>query len=174
MNSGLLSTLLYIPSHLPYDYYTKDFKRGLQLYSNGVLIMDKCEDLLPDTYGFVRGLVDSPDLSVNISREMLQHDRQLKIIAKNLDKKIKSELLDMLHKDRENYEKFFETFGTTLKFGLVNYNGEYYLKTLGIDVSIYKVVKAEGQFTLNSYGVDLDYSTMPSVEMMKYSSLDLV
>ena len=114
------TALLYIPSHLPYDYYTKDFKRGLQLYSNGVLIMDKCEDLLPDTYGFVRGLVDSPDLSLNISREMLQHDRQLKIIAKNLDKKIKSELLDMLHKDRENYDKFFETFGTTLKFGVYN------------------------------------------------------
>lgn len=114
------TALLYIPSHTPYDYYTKDFKRGLQLYSNGVLIMDKCEDLLPDCYGFVRGLVDSPDLSLNISREMLQHDRQLKIIAKNLDKKIKSELLDMLHKNREGYEKFFETFGTTLKFGVYN------------------------------------------------------
>ena len=114
------TALLYIPSHTPYDYYTKDFKRGLQLYSNGVLIMDKCEDLLPDCYGFVRGLVDSPDLSLNISREMLQHDRQLKIIAKNLDKKIKSELLDMLHKNREDYEKFFTTFGTTLKFGAYN------------------------------------------------------
>lgn len=114
------TALVYIPSHTPYDYYTKDFKRGLQLYSNGVLIMDKCEDLLPDCYGFVRGLVDSPDLSLNISREMLQHDRQLKIIAKNLDKKIKSELLDMLHKNREDYEKFFTTFGTTLKFGVYN------------------------------------------------------
>ena len=114
------TALLYIPSHTPYDYYTKDFKRGLQLYSNGVLIMDKCEDLLPDCYGFLRGLVDSPDLSLNISREMLQHDRQLKIIAKNLDKKIKSELLDMLHKNREDYEKFFTTFGTTLKFGVYN------------------------------------------------------
>ena len=114
------TALLYIPSHTPYDYYTKDFKRGLQLYSNGVLIMDKCEDLLPDCYGFVRGLVDSPDLSLNISREMLQHDRQLKIIAKNLDKKIKSELLDMLHKNREDYEKFFTTFGTTLEFGVYN------------------------------------------------------
>lgn len=114
------TALLYIPSHTPYDYYTKDFKRGLQLYSNGVLIMDKCEDLLPDCYGFVRGLVDSSDLSLNISREMLQHDRQLKIIAKNLDKKIKSELLDMLHKNREDYEKFFTTFGTTLKFGVYN------------------------------------------------------
>lgn len=114
------TALLYIPSHTPYDYYTKDFKRGLQLYSNGVLIMDKCEDLLPDCYGFVRGLVDSPDLSLNISGEMLQHDRQLKIIAKNLDKKIKSELLDMLHKNREDYEKFFTIFGTTLKFGVYN------------------------------------------------------
>ena len=114
------TALLYIPSHTPYDYYTKDFKRGLQLYSNGVLIMDKCEDLLPDCYGFVRGLVDSPDLSLNISREMLQHDRQLKIIAKNLDKKIKSELLDMLHKNREDYEKFFKDFGMQLKYGIYN------------------------------------------------------
>lgn len=114
------TALLYIPSHTPYDYYTKDFKKGLQLYSNGVLIMDKCEDLLPDYFGFVKGLVDSPDLSLNISREMLQHDRQLKIIAKNLEKKIKSELMDMMKKDREGYTKFFETFGTTLKFGVYN------------------------------------------------------
>lgn len=114
------TALLYIPSHLPYDYYTKDFKRGLQLYSNGVLIMDKCEDLLPDCFGFVRGLIDSPDLSLNISREMLQHDRQLRIIAKNIEKKIKAELLDMLKKNREDYEKFFKTFGTTLKFGVYN------------------------------------------------------
>ena len=114
------TALLYIPSHTPYDYYTKDFKKGLQLYSNGVLIMDKCEDLLPDYFSFVKGLVDSPDLSLNISREMLQHDRQLKIIAKNLEKKIKSELMDMMKKDREGYTKFFETFGTTLKFGVYN------------------------------------------------------
>ena len=114
------NALLYIPSHLPYDYYSQDYEKGLQLYSNGVLIMNKCSELLPDYFGFVKGLVDSPDLSLNISREMLQHDRQLKIIAKNLDKKIKSELLDMLHKDRENYDKFFETFGTTLKFGVYN------------------------------------------------------
>lgn len=114
------TALLYIPSHTPYDYYTKDFKKGLQLYSNGVLIMDKCEDLLPDYFSFVKGLVDSPDLSLNISREMLQHDRQLKIIAKNLEKKIKSELMDMMKKDHEGYTKFFETFGTTLKFGVYN------------------------------------------------------
>ena len=114
------SMLLYIPSHLPYDYYTKEYEKGLQLYSNGVLIMDKCEDLLPDYFGFVKGLIDSPDLSLNISRELLQHDRQLKTIAKNIEKKIKAELESMLKNDRENYEKFFKVFGTQLKFGCYN------------------------------------------------------
>lgn len=118
-------SLLYIPAHVPYDYYTKEYQKGLQLYSNGVLIMDKCEDLLPDYFSFVKGLVDSPDLSLNISREMLQHDRQLKIIAKNLEKKIKTELIDMLNKNREDYDKFFKTFGTTLKFGVYNNYGMY-------------------------------------------------
>ena len=112
--------LLYIPSHLPYDYYTKEYEKGLQLYSNGVLIMDKCQDLLPDYFGFVKGLIDSPDLSLNISRELLQHDRQLKIIAKNIEKKIRQELESMLKNDREKYEKFFNVFGTTLKFGCYN------------------------------------------------------
>ena len=114
------SMLLYIPSHLPYDYYTKDYEKGLQLYSNGVLIMDKCPDLLPDYFGFVKGLVDSPDLSLNISRELLQHDRQLKTIAKNIEKKIRQELENMLKNDRDNYEKLFNTFGTQLKFGCYN------------------------------------------------------
>ncbi len=114
------SMLLYIPSHLPYDYYTKDYEKGLQLYSNGVLIMDKCPDLLPDYFGFVKGLVDSPDLSLNISRELLQHDRQLKTIAKNIEKKIRQELGNMLKNDRDNYEKLFNTFGTQLKFGCYN------------------------------------------------------
>ena len=114
------SMLLYIPSHLPYDYYTKDYEKGLQLYSNGVLIMDKCPDLLPDYFGFVKGLVDSPDLSLNISRELLQHDRQLKTIAKNIEKKIRQELENMLKNDRNNYEKLFNTFGTQLKFGCYN------------------------------------------------------
>ena len=114
------NAILYIPSHLPYDYYTKEYEKGLQLYSNGVLIMDKCADLLPDYFSFVKGLVDSPDLSLNISREMLQHDRQLKVIEKNLEKKIKSELLNMLKNDRENYNKFFRIFGTQLKFGAYN------------------------------------------------------
>ena len=112
--------LLYIPSHVPFDYYTKEYEKGLQLYSNGVLIMDKCGDLLPDYYSFVKGLVDSQDLSLNISREMLQHDRQLKVIAKSIEKKIKSELTSMLNYKRDEYVKFFETFGTGLKFGAYN------------------------------------------------------
>lgn len=112
--------LVYIPSVLPYDYYTKEFEKGLQLYSNGVLIMEKCKDLIPDYFSFVKGLVDSPDLSLNISREILQQDRQLKTIAKNIEKKIKSELEDMLHKEREEYVKFFKTFGIQLKFGCYN------------------------------------------------------
>ena len=112
--------LVYIPSVLPYDYYTKEFEKGLQLYSNGVLIMEKCKDLLPDYFSFVKGLVDSPDLSLNISREILQQDRQLKTIAKNIEKKIKSELEDMLNKNREEYVKFFKTFGVQLKFGCYN------------------------------------------------------
>ena len=110
--------LLYIPGRAPYDYYTKDYEKGLQLYASGVLIMDKCGDLLPDYYSFVKGLVDSADLSLNISREMLQHDHQLKVIAKAIDKKITSELKTMLKKDRETYEKFFSTFGVQLKFGV--------------------------------------------------------
>ena len=112
------NALLFIPSKTPYDFYTKDFEKGLQLYSNGVLIMDKCADLLPDYFCFVKGLVDSQDLSLNISREMLQHDRQLKIIAKSIEKKIKSELESMLKLDREEYEKFFKNFGNQLKFGI--------------------------------------------------------
>ena len=114
------TSLLFIPKNLPWDYYNKEFEKGLQLYSNGVLIMDKCADLLPDYFSFVRGLVDSDDLSLNISREMLQHDRQLKVIAKNIENKIKSELENILKNDREAYEKFFENFGLQLKFGAYN------------------------------------------------------
>ena len=122
---GTLSytTLLFIPSHMPFDYYTKEYEKGLKLYSNGVLIMEKCEDLLPDHFSFVKGLVDSPDLSLNISRELLQHDKQLKTIAKSIEKKIKNELMDMLQNNREEYETFFETFGTQLKFGVYNHYG---------------------------------------------------
>lgn len=111
------NALLFVPSEPPFDYYTKSYKRGLQLYSAGVLIMDNCEKLLPDYLGFVRGVVDSADLSLNISREMLQHDRQLAEIAKSLEKKILSELAKWLEADREGYEKFFSKFGVTLKFG---------------------------------------------------------
>lgn len=111
------SALLFIPGKAPYDYYTKEFEKGLELYSSGVLIMEKCADLLPDYFSFVKGLVDSQDLSLNISREMLQHDRQLKIIANSLDKKIRGELLKMLKDERETYEQFFKSFGIQLKVG---------------------------------------------------------
>lgn len=112
------NALLYIPSKAPYDYYSKEYEKGLQLYSNGVLIMDKCSDLLPDYFSFVRGLVDSEDLSLNISREMLQHDRQLKVIAKSIEKTISSELKKMLKNEREKYEEFWKAFGLQMKYGI--------------------------------------------------------
>ena len=111
--------LLYVPGKAPYDFYSKDFKQGLQLYSSGVMIMENCEDLLPEHFRFVRGIVDSQDLSLNISREMLQHDRQLAIIARNLEKKIRSELKSLLENDREKYEQFFAAFGRQLKYATV-------------------------------------------------------
>lgn len=119
-NEGFPSydALLYIPAEAPFDYYTKEYERGLQLYSNGVLIMEKCSDLIPDYFGFVKGLVDSEDLSLNISREMLQHDRQLKLIEKSLETTIKNELKKMLKNDRERYDKFFKNFGLQLKLGV--------------------------------------------------------
>ena len=112
------TALLYIPKRAPYDYYTKDYEKGLQLYSSSVMIMDKCSDLLPDYFSFVKGLVDSADLSLNISREILQHDRQLKIIASSIEKKIKRELLAMLKNDRESYETFYNAFSRQLKYGV--------------------------------------------------------
>ena len=112
--------LLYIPSRTPFDYYSADYERGLQLYSAGVMIMDKCQDLIGDHFGFVKGVVDSPDLSLNISRELLQHDRQLKLIANNIEKKVKGELARMLKEDREGYEKFYQNFGRQLKVGCLN------------------------------------------------------
>ncbi len=115
--------LLYIPSRPPYDYYSADYERGLQLYSAGVMIMDKCQDLIGDHFGFVKGVVDSPDLSLNISRELLQHDRQLRLIANNIEKKVKGELERMLKDDREGYEKFFRNFGRQLKVGCINNYG---------------------------------------------------
>lgn len=117
--------LLYVPARAPYDYYTKDFKRGLQLYSSGVLIMENCADLLPEHFRFVKGVVDSQDLSLNISRELLQHDRQLKFIAQNLEKRVKSELEKLQKDDREKYEKFFAAFGRQLKYSLVSDFGSH-------------------------------------------------
>ena len=119
-NEGVATydALLFIPSKAPYNYYSKNYEKGLQLYSSGVMIMESCADLLPDYFSFVKGLVDSEDLSLNISREMLQHDRQLKIIAKNIEKSIKNELTKMLKNKREDYEKFYKEFGLQLKFGI--------------------------------------------------------
>lgn len=122
--SASYTALMFIPKRAPYDYYTKEFEKGLALYSNGVMIMEKCADLLPDYFSFVKGLVDSADLSLNISRELLQHDRQLKIIASRLEKKIKDELLSMQKNDRENYEEFYNAFARQLKFGVYNGFGQ--------------------------------------------------
>jgi molecular chaperone HtpG len=116
--TATFTALMFIPSHTPFNYYTKDYEKGLELYSSGVMIMDKCADLLPDYFSFVKGVVDSQDLSLNISREMLQHDRQLKIMAKAIEKKIKSELEKLMESDRAAYEKFFDAFGIQLKYGL--------------------------------------------------------
>ena len=148
---GTLSynALMYIPAHPAFDYYTKDFKKGLSLYTNGVMIMDKCEDLLPDYFGFVKGLVDSADLSLNISREILQHDRQLKTIASHLKKKIKNELISMQKNDRENYEKFYESFKRPLKFGIYdNYGAE---KDFLVDLIMFVSSKDKKPVTLAEY-----------------------
>ena len=141
--------MLYIPAHASYDFYTRDFEKGLQLYSSGVLIMDKCPDLLPDHFRFVRGVVDSPDFSLNISREMLQHDRQLKVIATNLEKKIKAELLKILKDDREGYEKFWKAFGLNLKYGVVADYGAH--KDMLQDLLLFWSSKEDKQVTLAEY-----------------------
>ena len=143
------NALLFIPSHAPYDYYSKAYEKGLQLYANGILIMDKCADLLPDYFSFVRGLVDSPDLSLNISREMLQHDRQLKVIASNIEKKIKSELLAMLKNDREKYETFFRAFGLQLKYGTYMDYGMH--SELLRDLLLFHSMKQDKLITLQEY-----------------------
>lgn len=148
---GLVSfnSLLFIPSNTPYDFYTKDYEKGLKLYSNGVLIMDKCKDLLPDYYSFVKGVVDTPDLSLNISREMLQQDRSLKVIAKNIESKIKKELLALQNDDRESYTKFFKNFGMNIKFNIYN---DYGMKKDELqDLLIYESSKDEKFITLKEY-----------------------
>jgi molecular chaperone HtpG len=148
---GLVSykALLYIPKNAPYNFYTRDYRAGLQLYANGVMIMENCAELLPECFRFVRGVVDSPDLSLNISREMLQHDRQLKIIATNIEKKIKSELKKLLSDEREKYEEFYKGFGLQLKYGTV---GDYGTKKdMLAELLIFRHASGEGLITLDEY-----------------------
>ena len=168
------NALLYIPKQPPFDYYTKEFEKGLQLYSKGVLIMDKCGDLLPDYFSFVKGLVDSEDLSLNISREMLQHDGQLKLIAKTLEKKIKTELEKMLKDNRDLYEEFFKQFGIQLKFGIYNDYGMH--KDTLKDLIMFRSSKNKKYITLKEYtenmldGQDTVYyacgETVEKIEML--------
>ena len=148
---GMISykAILFLPAHAPFDYYSKEYEKGLALYSNGVLIMDKCSDLLPDYFGFVKGVVDSDDLSLNISREILQQDRQLKLIASNIEKKIKSELESMLKDERDKYEKFFKEFGMQLKLGVYNYYGMH--KDELKDLLLFYSSKDEKYITLKEY-----------------------
>lgn len=148
---GVISynSLLFIPSEVPFNYYTKDYKRGLQLYSSGVMIMEKCEDLLPQYFGFVKGLVDSQDLSLNISREMLQQDRQLKAIAVRIEKRILKALKDMLENERESYDKFFKAFGLQLKFGIYDYFGMNKDKLK--DLIMFYSSQTEKQSTIKEY-----------------------
>ena len=143
------NALLFIPARAPFNYYSRDYEKGLQLYASGVLIMDRCADLLPDCFSFVKGLVDSQDLSLNISREMLQHDRQLKVIAGRLEKKIHSELLSMLKNDRDQYEKFWKNFGLQLKFGVYNDYGAK--KDLLQDLLLFHSSSEEKLVTLSEY-----------------------
>ena len=153
--------MLFIPAKAPYDFYTRDYQPGLQLYSSGVLIMDRCADLLPDCFRFVRGVVDSPDLSLNISRELLQHDRQLKVIAGNLEKKIKSELKKLLDNDKEGYAKFWKAFGMQIKYGVVSDYGMK--KDLLKDLLVYENSFGDGLMSLDEYT-----KKMPDSQKMIY------
>ncbi|MEA1852569.1 molecular chaperone HtpG [Cytobacillus sp. OWB-43] len=143
------NAILFIPENRPFDYYSQEYQKGLELYSNGVLIMEKCPDLLTDHFSFVKGMVDSEDLSLNISREILQHDRQLKLIAKNINKKIKSELKTLLKNEREQYEKFYESFGRQIKFGVYNEFGTH--KDLLKDLLLFYSSKEKKLVTLDEY-----------------------
>ena len=182
------NALLFIPSHLPFDFYTKEYEKGLQLYSNGVLIMEKCEELLADYFSFVKGLVDSQDLSLNISREMLQNDRHLRIIARNIENKIKSELENMLRNNREDYEKLFDTFGIQLKFGVYDNYGANKDKLK--DLLLFYSSKEKKQVTLKEYiermseGQDVIYyaagetidkiDMLPQVELVKDKGYEIL
>ena len=141
--------ILFIPENIPFDYYSKEFEKGLELYANGVLIMNKCADLLPDYFSFVKGMVDSESLSLNISREMLQHDRQLKLIAKNIESKIKSQLLGMLKDERDKYDTFYKSFGRQLKFGVYSDYGTH--KEVLQDLIMFYSSKEKKQVTLEEY-----------------------
>jgi molecular chaperone HtpG len=143
------NSILFIPENIPYDFYSKEFEKGLELYSNGVLIMNKCADLLPDFFSFVKGMVDSEDLSLNISREMLQHDRQLKLIAKNIQSKIKGQLQSLLKDEREKYEQFYKGFGRQLKFGVYNDYGTH--KDVLQDLLMFYSSKEKKVVTLEEY-----------------------
>lgn len=143
------NAILYIPEKMPYNYYTAEYEKGLELYSNGVLVMEKCPDLLPDYFSFVKGMVDSEDLSLNISREILQHDRQLKLIAKNINKKIKNELESLLKNERERYEEFYKSFGRQLKFGVYSDFGSH--KETLQDLLLFYSSKEKKLVTLNEY-----------------------
>lgn len=143
------NAILFIPEKIPFDYYSKEYEKGLELYSNGVLIMNKCADLLPDYFSFVKGMVDSEDLSLNISREILQHDRQLKLIAKNISKKIKSELQSLLKNDREKYDEFYKSFGRQLKFGVYSDFGSN--KEMLQDLIMFYSSKEKKMITLDEY-----------------------
>lgn len=143
------NAILYIPEKTPYDFHTKEYQKGLELYSSGVMIMEKCSDLLPDYFGFVKGVVDSEDLSLNISREILQHDRQLKSIAKNIKNKIKNELKNLLKNERENYDKFYESFGRHLKYGVYSDFGAN--KEVLQDLLMFYSSKEKKMVTLDEY-----------------------
>ena len=180
--------LLYIPSQAPSQYYTEDYKPGLQLYASGVMIMDSCADLLPDYFNFVRGVVESPDLSLNISRELLQHDRQLKIISANLEKKIKAELERMLKDDRENYEKFYRSFGRQLKLcALDNYGAKkeqlqdlllFYSSTEKKPVTLAEYVsrmQPDQKFIYFASGDTVDaIDHMPQTELLKDHNMEIL
>lgn len=182
------NTLLYIPTNAPYDFYTKEFQKGLELYSNGVLIMEKCADLLPDYFGFVQGLVDSADLSLNISRELLQQDKQLKFIAKNIKNKIKSELLGMLKNDREKYDEFYKSFGRQLKYGVYSDFGMnkedlqdllmFYSSTEKKLVSLDEYIngmKEEQKFIYYASGDSIDkIEKLPQTELIKDKGFEIL
>ena len=155
------NAILFVPSKTPYDFYTKEFKKGLALYSSGVMIMEKCEDLLPDYFNFVRGVVDSSDLSLNISRELLQQNHQLRLIRKNIEKKIKNELLSMIKNDREAYDEFWKSFGRVLKFGVYTDYGMH--KDALSDLLVFYSAKEEKLITLDEY-----VSAMPEAQKYIY------